>query len=91
MRLMSRSLEITVTWEDINRGTPAHTEWCPVALALRREFPAARVAVGTTFARITTRFRKRSYRFSPEGRDFISTFDAGCPVTPVTFTAVSWR
>jgi hypothetical protein len=90
MRL-SKSLVISVTQEDIDNGVTSSPGRCPVALAVQRQFPKARVSVGCSEVTVRTRFRGRCYRLSPEGRHFIATFDCRGNVTPVTFTAVSWR
>jgi hypothetical protein len=85
-RLMRKSLTISVTPEDIDNGVTS-CDRCPVALAVRRQFPKARVAVGITCFEVMTRFRTRWYDLPPEARQFIHDFDCRGGTKPLTFTA----
>jgi hypothetical protein len=87
MRLMRKSLTISVTQEDIDNGVSFSVCDCPVARAVRRKFPKARVSVGVYTLTITARGRVRSYYLPREAIRFISVFDCRGNVEPITFTA----
>lgn len=83
---MTRHL-ITVTAEDIRFGKKRNSGKCPVAFALHRVFPKARVYItkekGTAWF---DKCGKKSCLDAPRsvGR-FIKRFDAGKPVQPFSF------
>lgn len=80
-------IKINVTAEDICFGKKRNSGKCPVAFALHRVFPKARVYItkekGTTWF---AKCGKKSCLDAPcsVGR-FVKRFDAGKPVQPFSF------
>lgn len=77
---------ITITQEDIDRGRKLSSSWCPIAWALRREFPEAR---SVTVSPIDWWIQSMSPgQMAPRGsltprlQSFIDRFDDGLPVEP---------
>lgn len=83
-----RTIELSITQEDINLGKPGECSKCPVALALKRAVPIA------TFLEVDTRtiyFHEppnlRWFAYTPGTVDaFIQTFDNRKPVAPFQVT-----
>ncbi len=78
---------INVTQEDIDKGKQGDSCKCPVALALRRIHPGARVGSLTLF------IADDWVESTPEvARKFISEFDNGRPVGPISFDilGITW-
>jgi hypothetical protein len=81
--MLPNTLVINVTQEDIDRGEPCSTNYCPIARAIRRKVgPEAYISVGDTTAAID----RTNYRVSPRAADFIHSFDENeLSVSPGTF------
>lgn len=79
-------LNVSVTQEDIDKGTPGNYCQCPIALAIQR--------LGVLTCPAVTRFGmyhdiddRRKYVLLPPGAiSFIEKFDAKLPVEPFDFT-----
>ncbi len=80
---MSHYIAIRVTAADIAAGKPMSIAACPVALALRRLLPDARVT--EDFSDFTLARGWQRVRNPPRLRRFVQAFDAGKPVEPATF------
>lgn len=62
-------IEVGVTAEDIENGTPGQPDSCALALALQRHFGVLNVTAYSSYARVG------STRFSHNGNLFVSNFD----------------
>ena len=82
-------LVIEVTAEDIAKGIAQDCAECPIALAARRLYPAARMHIGGELTReIAAYWPEQAYYDMPdEAVDFVAVFDDGGTVAPFTFTA----
>lgn len=94
-------LTISVTAGDIKRGYRHNCFSCPVALAAKRLSIKGRVRAYKTQLVVTDkrydhkamdelpwRAIRRVYSLSPKVRTFISRFDRGVTVSPISFTLV---
>lgn len=72
---------VKVTTKDIMEGKPGYSSFCPIALALKRQFPKQRICVA---ARINIGNYRRD--LPPKADDFILDFDHGNRVYPFQFT-----
>ena len=77
---------VHVTQKHINQGLPGCTCCCPVALAIRDNFPATiDIAVGNPTVEIDAQ-GDVTYKFlTPRAFNFIIDFDANRPVLPFSF------
>lgn len=75
---------IKVEQEDIDKGVKRDVEACAIARALRRK-THKKVSVGTFLARVYQNRKVTRYHLPDEAVSFISRFDAGQPVQPITF------
>ena len=71
--------KIEITQEDIDRGMRGRSDFCPVALALRRKWPEAEMGcfacdLGNRLVLVPELVSK-----------FVEDFDSGKPVKPFTF------
>lgn len=84
------TLEVEVTYPDINDGKPRSACFCPLARAIMRAGGFAYVAVTST-ATVLKRADHvggiGNYDLGPDARRFLCTFDKGMPVSPFKFTA----
>jgi hypothetical protein len=79
-------LEVDVTSEDITKGCPLSGSGCPVALAVKRIFPGARVAVSPE--RINIELNPgiwTSYVMPPVATAFVGYYDSGFQMHPIKF------
>lgn len=84
--------KITVNKTNIKKGTPGSTCGCPIALALRREFPGKQVSVSDDVIEIyepgkywcTAVF----YHTPNSAKRFIKKFDNKQNVEPFTFALI---
>lgn len=74
-------MDITIKDEDIEEGKRRDFYGCPLARALRREFPGQVVGSGNAIAWIGL----RRYALPVAVQAFILAFDAGKPVSPCSF------
>lgn len=74
-------MKISVTQDDIDYGIPQSFDCCPVALAIRRNFPGSPVIVSQDVIVI----RSTDYSATPEIIRFIDNFDEDCAVEPFEF------
>lgn len=78
-------VNICVTQEDIDNGNQGDAHFCPIALAIRRQYdlPPTReaVAVGDYFVD----FPQHIYVLPPEAQDFVMLFDEGERSKPFCF------
>lgn len=84
------TLTIAVTDEDIRLGRPGSPRSCPIARATRRVVKGWAVLVEGD---IELRHGDDAafYELSKRGRAFISAFDAGKPVKPMTVKAFRYE
>ena len=88
---MLNRMTIKVTQEDINNGEKSSCTGCPIALALRRKFRAAKqVEVGTSMVNIWYDEKLKQIKLPKSITTFIERFDDGCGVQPFT-KVVSYR
>ena len=81
-----RNLRIHVLKRDIQNGKRCNTSCCPIALAVRRQTHSGGWAVQVGFGDVDV--KGRIYQFPAAAASFISSFDRGRPVKPITFTAL---
>jgi hypothetical protein len=79
---MIEKLRISVTEDDIKRGTANDSYLCPIARAVRR---LGKTRVSVDGYRIVV--RNASYGMSREAQRFVSRFDIDKVVKPFTFVA----
>lgn len=80
-------MKITVTQEHINNGSRFNTNKCPIALAVREQFPKAhRIVVGSKDIYVE-RWFLRHYKLPEVATVFIYNFDNIIPVQPIEFEA----
>jgi len=81
-----RTIELNITLEDIQQGTPSECSKCPIALALKRAVPGiTALAVDTSF--IYFQEDRKFFVWTPlEAGDFINNFDRGNFVEPFHLT-----
>lgn len=74
-----KQLTVVVTPDDVRDGTPRNTDACALARAIKRQFPDAMVAVGTTHASIYRHGFKvyQGYDLPNDASRFVLAFDAG--------------
>lgn len=84
---MSRTLEVHVTQEDIDKGKPADACNCAIALAVARQEKAECVTVDSHVVEVTpTDGYMIEYRQTLRGKRFIKQFDKDkTKVKPTTF------
>lgn len=75
-------MNIVITDQDIQDGECWDACKCPVALALKREFPEAEIVVCHT----TCVVDDTEYPLPDEARKWILDFDLEKPVAPIQFT-----
>lgn len=66
--------------QDIANGRKNCHSMCPIALALKRNFPHQKVLVGIEWLQVGP----KDYRCDRKAKDFIYSFDRGEEVKPVT-------
>ena len=76
-------MKIQITQQAIDNGMRDHAFGCPIALVLQQEF-AYEISVSGEWIWIG----KDYYRGTPEVRCWISDFDRGKPVKPITIELV---
>lgn len=86
--------EISVTAEDIKHGIRKNCRMCPIALAIKREFPIGGVAVtGPSLKYARTRLDgsllRMMFQLPRRCEKFVRDFDVALPVEPFTFTLES--
>ena len=93
MKPLPRTLTISVTQRDIDKGVRSDCAFCPIALAMRRElrrqgFVNNRVHVGGTLHVTTRRAGKvvGGYHLPQQAANFMGSFDNAIVVNPITFT-----
>lgn len=74
-------MKIHVTQEDIDAGKRYNSEYCPVALALKRKLPRYKWTVGHRFLHY-----KRQIKTPKSVSRKIAQFDGGYPVEPFAFS-----
>jgi hypothetical protein len=97
-----KRLHVKVTKEDIENGTPWMSMQCPIALAVKREYPKAKVLIapGTIIFDnrwyipnfIRKRLPEQLYKTPAVAREFIHNFDNNLgEVYPIEFEAQEWK
>lgn len=84
--MLSSTLEIDVTWDDINHGFRFSRVCCPIGRAIKRQIPVVNVQVECTELRILGP-DGRHYSYSHNGEEFIRRFDSRSAVCPQKITA----
>ena len=79
---------ITVTQEDIIQGERLHARWCPLALAIQREFKGCDVTV-SDLIRISCHGETQFWRYSDSAARFIYEFDNAKTAKPGRFQITS--
>ena len=74
-------LRVRVEQRHIDAGTKGNSQCCPIALAVREEFP--RLPVMVTDSRVYLAFKR--FILNDESKAFIENFDIGLPVEPCAF------
>jgi hypothetical protein len=77
---------VQVTQLDIKKGKPGDPCGCPVARALKRAFQDRRVSAGEGYIWVGPSSRRMTWRTPGTVRYFISQFDEGQQVEPLSFT-----
>ena len=72
---------IIVTSEDINEGYKNSSSRCPIALAVRKEYPNGYGAATREYIRLND----IRYTIPEEALIFMHSFDTGYPVMPFSF------
>lgn len=86
---MRQQHKISVTQEDIDTGVKKSCWKCPVALAIRREFPLAKdVEVGGTSYSFQLGNREYSGTLPESASDFIRKYDYDSKMLPGPFTFI---
>ena len=80
---MTKTIEISITQEDIDKGRPIHVRLCPIALAAQRALDNPRVTVGVD----DMGYWLARYHLPLEAQQFIIAFDMGRKVQPFKFYA----
>jgi len=86
-------LVISVTADDIAKGTKCECMWCPIAYAARRALgwpdrPSRGLEVtGSDGVHVIVVPGEGKWLLPREASTFIARFDTGQPVAPATFTA----
>ena len=78
---MAFTIKITVTADDIAKGSRFQCDRCPVALAIARIMGGKKVYISTDCARIGT----KRYSLPSVAADWIGRFDSAYPVQPFAF------
>jgi hypothetical protein len=74
---------IKITQQDIDRGDPGNALSCPIALAIKRDFPGEKVKVASSRIEIGDVVLVLNVNSSSiKVYDFIEAFDMGLPVAP---------
>ena len=78
-------MKIHVSQDCIRIGQPCQPKDCPIALAIAIQVPGS-TDIQVRLTTLSFRFDKqtRMFELSREARKFISTFDAGKPVEPIS-------
>lgn len=67
---------INVTQDDIDHGVRGSSEFCPIARAIKREFPVwTYCSVGNSYLSIARSDDERGWRLPAEAQRFILDFD----------------
>lgn len=74
-------IKIHVLKKDIQKGKQATLSRCPIALAIRRQFPGKTIAVGYGFVLIG----HKVFELPPKAKKFLSKFDNSKAVKPFNF------
>ena len=74
-------MKIRITQQDIDNGRKGYTRGCAIALALKEEFVFASVS---GWVHVDGKY----YLAQDEVRDWISDFDRGKPVKPITIELI---
>jgi hypothetical protein len=89
---MAKKIEaiVSVTKKDIEQGKRESAVFCPIALAIKRRFPDARLyGVTTTFLSIEPLYDKSQNScvtpLPKKVKNFIKRFDGGQEVKPIRF------
>jgi hypothetical protein len=77
---------VQMTQRDVDNGIPGDPCGCPVARALKRVFQDRRVSAGEGYIWVGPSSRRMTWRTPGTVRYFISQFDQGQKVEPMTFT-----
>jgi hypothetical protein len=77
-------MKITVTEEHIRNGKPNDPYACPIAKAMRDNFPGAYISVHKTFATYWKGFKKRM-SLPHKVQDIIYAYDRNKGMTPFEF------
>ena len=77
-------MKIQITQQDIDNGMKDHISGCAIALGLKQEFAYEIIVSVSGWICIG----KDHYRGTPEVRRWISDFDRGKPVKPITIELV---
>lgn len=70
---MNTNIQLTVEMEDVVDGKVGDPCGCPIALALKRQFPEAKVHVGGQNCSVGDNM----YHLSSDAQDFVRDFDLG--------------
>ena len=81
MRKTPKTIEITVTANDIAKGERFQSDRCPIARALARVAGRGRIYVNGTCVWI----RDKRYALPSAASNWIYSFDAAFPVKPFAF------
>ena len=73
-------IEVKVTKKNIKEGKRGQVRFCPIALALKEYYPGADIRVG-----YKVQIDNRNFRTSQRADNFITKFDSGHKVKPITF------
>lgn len=74
-----------VTLDDIIEGLTCSVFHCPIARAVKRNFPAYEVEVDYEYVRLEKGAKQFTFRLPPEAVAFIDAFDAQQHVEPFSF------
>jgi len=78
--------KIKVTKADIKNGKPGDANYCPIALALRRELQLGDHVNAVSVCGEEISIGKTDYLLSPKADRFVEKFDDEEPVRPITVT-----
>lgn len=78
-------MKIEVTQEDIERGVPLNSCFCPIAFASSRAFHCQHSLVSQDYFRVLGVGKNGRIMLPQPAIDFIAAFDAGKPVEPFSF------
>lgn len=79
-------MKVVVTKNDIKNGKDNSIHWCPIALALKRQYKHVSVMLSTIIVRKTLFADAQVFNLPNEAKRFIKRFDGGLRVKPFQFS-----